>query len=58
MKLLGDFIGAVAEGLGFKECAGCKRRKAKLNAAHARLRGGRRKRCDECKKARTMGGSS
>jgi hypothetical protein len=58
MKLLGDFISDVAQALGIRECERCKRRKTKLNAAHARLRGGKRARCVECAKARRMGGSS
>lgn len=54
MKLLGDLLSDAAKLLGFRECAGCKRRKRKLNAAHAKLRG-RKPKCTECEKARHVG---
>ncbi len=55
MKLVGDMFADVAQFLGFAECDGCKRRKKKLNAAHAKLRGKRRAPCPECVKARRIG---
>lgn len=54
-KLAGDIISDFARLLGIHECEGCKRRKKKLNAAHAKLRGAKRGRCIECAKARRMG---
>lgn len=53
MKLIGDIISDVTRFLGIEECDSCKRRKKKLNAAHAKLRG-KRTRCAECVKVRTM----
>jgi hypothetical protein len=50
-KLLGDIVGDFAKALGFKECAGCKRRREKLNNAHRRVRGGKKPACAECDKA-------
>ena len=58
MKLAGDIVSDFARMLGIRECASCKRRKAKLNAAHARLRGDKGKGCAECAKARRMGTGS
>jgi hypothetical protein len=55
-KLFGDMIGDLAKALGFKECSGCKKRRRKLNAAHAKLRG-RKIACPECDKAKHVGGS-
>ncbi len=54
-KLLGDMIGDLAKALGFRECRGCKRRRKKLNAAHAKLRG-RKVDCPECDRAKHVGG--
>jgi hypothetical protein len=53
MKLAGDIVSDFARLLGIRECEGCKRRKKKLNAAHAKLRGSR---CVECAKVRRIGG--
>jgi hypothetical protein len=58
MKLIGDLIHDVTSFLGIKECSGCKRRRKKLNAAHAKLkgRGGRKTTpCVECAKVRRIG---
>lgn len=56
MKLFGDLVHDVATFLGFEECDSCKKRRKKLNAAHARLRGKRKPPCVECAKARRIGG--
>lgn len=56
MKLIGDFIHDVATFFGVEECDGCKKRRKKLNAAHARLRGKKPKRCADCAKVRRIGG--
>jgi hypothetical protein len=55
MKLIGDFISDLTKALGLKEsrCGGCARRRKKLNAMHARLRGGGSTRaCAECARAK------
>lgn len=57
MKLIGDIIGDFAKALGFRECKGCKRRRKKLNDAHAKLRGRGKAPCVECDKAKHVGGS-
>jgi len=54
VKLLGDLVHDVANFFGFEECDGCKRRRKKLNAAHAKVKG-RRTKCPECTKARRIG---
>jgi hypothetical protein len=57
MKLLGDLIHDVTSFLGIEECSGCKKRRKKLNAAHAKMKGGRKRApaCPECVKARHIG---
>lgn len=55
MKLLGDIVSDVARFLGIEECDACKKRKARLNAAHAKIRGKRVRPCHECAKARKIG---
>lgn len=57
MKLIGDLVHDVATFLGFEECSGCKKRRKKLNEAHARarLKGSRKAPCAECKKVQRIG---